>query len=793
MSRQKLLTLAALLIFALLAAVLSASAVDRLRGTPFDPSLSALLPVTLTEKGDPAVEEALRSRLSGHEARTVTVLITVTAPSLSRTDREALAVRAREAASAVFLSSGFLIPAPDARRTADAFRPYAGRLMTDADRLFLKKALSAGESGSQRLFERAVRCLTGPAQPRLLGFQSDPFCLFDAWAAERQASAGVVPVVTAAGSAPMTVADQPGESTAVLVMHVPEGLAEIGTGLLNQTVLSAETAARDSLQTENARLRLTAAGIPLFTDAIASRAQTELTLIGTVSSIGVVGLALLLFGSPIAALLMALTVALGFWLGLSAALSAFGTLSLVTFVFGATLIGVTVDYSAHWFAGLAGKGESGFDHQKRLFPSLTLAALSSAAAYAVLSLTPLPGLRQMSLLASAGVAAAYLAVILLLPFAARFVRPPLTRLMIVLSERLPRLPRLTAASLRRPAVLAVLLPALAFTAAGLFQLKSGTGIRDLQGAPDSLVRAQADVGRRLALPSPAQCFVIEAADLDAALVLEKSLRRELAERGLPSRIRLSGLSDWTPDRAAEAEGASLSAKAVRLISPALTDMLGAAPLPPAGEPFGPAALAGTPAGEAARHFILTDAPEGAALLVMLAGLTPDDLPMLRETAKSLPGVQFADMTGHMSETLAAYRNIVLTLLLAGAGLLFLILLRPFGRDAWRAVIPALAGIAFAGAVSGWLGLPFTLFTALAMVLLLGIGADCGIFLASSPSDGRAWAAVLFAGITTMLSFGLLSFSSTPALHAFGLTVLTGEAAVWAAAAALRPGRSAFGR
>ena len=72
-------------------------------------------------------------------------------------------------------------------------------------------------------------------------------------------------------------------------------------------------------------------------------------------------------------------------------------------------------------------------------------------------------------------------------------------------------------------------------------------------------------------------------------------------------------------------------------------------------------------------------------------------------------------------------------------------------------------------------------------------ADCGIFLAASPADGRAWAAVLFAGITTMLSFGLLAFSATPALHAFGLTVLTGEAAVWAAAAALRPGRSALAR
>ena len=793
MSRQKLLTLAALLIFSLLAAVLTACALERLRAAPFDPSLSALLPVTLTEKGDPAVEAALRARLSGGEAQTVTVLVTVRAPALSRRDRETLAVRAREAAAGVFLASGLIPAAGDTRRTADAFRPYAGRLMTDADRRFLKEALAAGETAPQRLLERAVRCLTGPAQPRLLGFQNDPFCFFDGWAAERQAAAGVIPVVTEAGAAPMTAADEPGESTAVLVMKAPEGLAEKGTGLLNQSVASAESAARSVLKDADASLSLTAAGIPLFTDAIASRAQTELTLIGTISSIGVVGFALLLFGSPAAALMMALTVAVGFWIGLSAALTAFGTLSLVTFVFGATLIGVTVDYSAHWFAGMAGRGEGGFEHQRRLLPSLTLAALSSAAAYGVLSLTPLPGLRQMSLLAAAGVAAAYLAVILLLPFASGFVRPPLTRLMFFLSEHLPRLPRLTPTSLRRPAVLAGLLSALVLTAAGLLQLHAGTGIRDLQGAPEELVRAQAEVGRRLALPSPAQCFVIEAPDLNAALLREKALRRALDERGLSGRIQTSGLGGWLPDRSTEAEGARLSAEAVKLISPALTDMLGAAPLPPSQKPFSAEALAGTPAGEAARHFILADGPRGSALLVMLAGLTPDDLPILRETADALPGVQFADMTGHMSDTLAAYRNIVLTLLLAGAGLLFVMLLRPFGRDAWRAVVPALTGIAAAGAVSGWLGLPFTLFTALAMVLLLGIGADCGIFLAASPADGRAWAAVLFAGITTMLSFGLLAFSATPALHAFGLTVLTGEAAVWAAAAALRPGRSALAR
>lgn len=791
MLRQKSLTLTALFLFAVLTVLLSVSAVERLRDKPFDPSLSALLPVTLTETGDPLVESALRTRLSGDEAQTVTILLTIADPAESRSRREADAVRARDAAAKVLTAAGLTLPAVGGQNAIAPFKSYAGRLMTDADRRFLSETLAKGDAAGTILLERSVRCLTSPASLRLLGFQADPFCLFDGWATERQAAARITTAVTAAGTAPMTLTDAEGESTTILVVRIPDERAQSGSGELSRLMTEAETAAKGAL-TGAGTLRFTAAGIPLFTDAIATRAQSELTLIGSVSAVGVILFALALFGSVPAALLMALTVGIGFWLGLAASLTVFDTLTLVTFVFGATLIGVTVDYSAHWFAGLAGSEASGFARQKRLFPSLTLAALSSAAAYGVLSLTPLPGLRQMSLLAAAGVLAAYSAVILLLPFASAFVRPHVTRTMTMLSETLPRLPRLTATAIRRPVVTAGLLILFALTAAGLGRLQTGSGIRDLQGAPDSLISAQAEVSRRLALPSPAQCFVIEAADIRTALTREKALRERIAAENTLAHVRLTGLGSWVADRDTEADGARLSRRAVEIVSPALEEMLGAVPLPPAATPFTVEALRGTPAEEAAKTFILADKPTGTALLVMLAGLSPKDLPQLAAAAADLEGVQFVDMTGHMSETLETYRDIVLGLLAAGLLLLFVLLTKPFGRDAWRAVTPAAIGILVAGAVSGWLGIPFTLFTALAMVLLLGIGADCGIFLASAPTDGRAWAAVFFAGVTTMLSFGLLAFSSTPALHAFGITVLAGELAVWLSAAALRPARSAFG-
>ena len=51
------------------------------------------------------------------------------------------------------------------------------------------------------------------------------------------------------------------------------------------------------------------------------------------------------------------------------------------------------------------------------------------------------------------------------------------------------------------------------------------------------------------------------------------------------------------------------------------------------------------------------------------------------------------------------------------------------------MLPSALGILAALAVFGWTGTPVTIFTALGLVLVLGLGVDYGIFLTGSPSDG----------------------------------------------------------
>ncbi|HET6586260.1 MAG TPA: hypothetical protein VFG67_00640, partial [Oleiagrimonas sp.] len=75
---------------------------------------------------------------------------------------------------------------------------------------------------------------------------------------------------------------------------------------------------------------------------------------------------------------------------------------------------------------------------------------------------------------------------------------------------------------------------------------------------------------------------------------------------------------------------------------------------------------------------------------------------------------------------------------------------------------------------GWLGEPVNVFVVVALILILGLGRDYAVFLREVGARERSPAlAVTLSATTTLLSFGLLSLSRIPALHAFGLATLIG--------------------
>jgi predicted exporter len=84
------------------------------------------------------------------------------------------------------------------------------------------------------------------------------------------------------------------------------------------------------------------------------------------------------------------------------------------------------------------------------------------------------------------------------------------------------------------------------------------------------------------------------------------------------------------------------------------------------------------------------------------------------------------------------------------------------------------------AVLGLAGQPLQLFHVLALMLLLGVGVDYGIFMQehARERDTAPWLAVGLSAANTILAFGLLGLSRTPALQAFGLTMLIGTTLAW---------------
>jgi predicted exporter len=324
--------------------------------------------------------------------------------------------------------------------------------------------------------------------------------------------------------------------------------------------------------------------------------------------------------------------------------------------------------------------------------------------------------------------------------------------------------------------------------AGLYRLQPDDSLRQLQSSPAALVADQRELSELLGLPSANQFFLVTGATTDEVLAREEALKEKL--RALVSRQQLSGyraLTDWLPSSARQSEDSRLVQQAEAAVVARVNATLGEALQQPASA-GGPLLLdrwlASPVASANARDLWLgrIDTPDSRTAtygsVVIPRGIHDGSaLPALAAAAVGLPGVAWVDKASDMAGMLGSYRQSMSWLLLAGHVLVFAILALRYGRRAWRAYLPTALATLIAVATLGVTGIPLQLFNVLALLLLLGVGVDYGIFLLEHHSDGPSWLAVVLGSTSTLLAFGLLGLSSTPALHAFGVTLGVGLLAV----------------
>ncbi|WP_082450801.1 MULTISPECIES: MMPL family transporter [unclassified Pseudomonas] len=535
--------------------------------------------------------------------------------------------------------------------------------------------------------------------------------------------------------------------------------------------------ARLQLAVDNGQL-VAASGLLYAADG-QHQASREMTWVGGGAALGTLLLLLLAF-RRIRALLAFLPVLVGVLAGATACIALFGKVNLLTLVLGASLIGVASDYPLHYLSkAWSLKPWQPWQALRLSHRGLLLSLLTNLIGYLALACTPFPALTQVATFSVAGLLAAYLCVIGLLPLLLRGDAIAPQPLLLGFGERLIRLREALIKRTRSWPLLAVVA---LFCAGGLWQLQIKNDLRQWLGnKPQLLAEAQA-TARITGYQPTSQFFLVRAADETRLLQREADLATRLdklvASGQLKGYLALNQLLATAQQQQQAREAlrqlpqhwqALLDLGIPQAALQAELDQLEKLPQQSLDQ-----ALEG-PLGEPWRPLWLGTVDVGVAGLVSLQGLS--DAGVLAEQAKGLEGVQLVDRLGELNRLFAATQVSATELKLLSCVLIFALLLKPFGpRVALRIVLLPLLAALCSLASLGWLGQPLTLFSLFGLLLVTAIGVDYTILMRERVGGAAvSLIGVLLAAITTWLSFGLLALSSTPVISNFGLAVGLGLA------------------
>lgn len=588
-----------------------------------------------------------------------------------------------------------------------------------------------------------------------------------------------------------------GDNVAAVVMAKGQESAFNPNAQLAQ--MTALTLGLDAVKQSYPDITLLKAGALFHAIAATQTAKSEISILGLASLLGVIALVWLAFRSVMPLLLAIVTISSGLLLAVTFTLSVFGELHLLTLVFGTSLIGIAIDYSFHFYCErLSDTERSAQATVAYIFPTVTLAFITSALAYVGIGLAPFPGMQQVAIFCAAGLLGAYLTLILAYPQLAGSRLPSGSRPLALAGKYLANLTQLSN-RLTTPLGMGMFaLVIVVWCLVGVTKLTVDDDIRHLQQSPASVTEPENKLRQLLSGGTDNQFLLVRAASEEALLQqLERvspMLNAAITNQELGNYVSLSRYlpSQQKQDTAYRLQGeiyqtqidtvltnlgldenlkpelqASYLAAKDQYIAPADFFTL------EAGKQLAPLWLA--PNGKATDYDALNDGGVSAeyGAIVLLGGIQQIDA--LKARFAHDESVQLIDKVADISAVMGHYRLLTLKLLALALGIALLLFSLNFGikKAAVVVAVPALAAL-LTLATLGLTGSPLSLFHALALILVFGIGIDYSLFFASAQQHGKAvMMAVFMSACSTLLAFGLLAFSQTQAIHYFGLTLSLG--------------------
>lgn len=547
------------------------------------------------------------------------------------------------------------------------------------------------------------------------------------------------------------------------------------------------------------RLRMSGPGVFAVTArAKIKRAALRLSLI---SSILVIAVLLTVYRSIAALALGLLPVATGALVGIGAVALGFGAVHGITLGFGITLIGESVDYSIYFFiqSQHADAGPASESWRRRLWPTIRLGMLTSVCGFASLLPSGFPGLAQLGLYSITGLVAAALVT--------RFVLPELLPSGFRIRDVAPlgtRIGRLRDA-VRRYGGRAVAVPAGVLAIAALLvlyrhhetlwnrELSALSPISPADLRYDAMLRA--DLGTADVL----DIVIVDGSSLQA--VLRGAERAQVTLRGLtdakvigdadspsdylPSLATQHARRDALPDPQTLHDNLHLALTGLDLEEDELTPFIGDVEAARHAALVTADDLQGTSLAAGFGALILRRSDRWSALLPLHApqGVGIPDIDAVRVgaalAAANLPNTQVLDLKAQTDALYADYLGEAQRLSLCGFALIVLLLLFTLRspRRAARVLAPLILAVLSVAAGLVLAGQQLTILHLVGMLLIVAVGSNYALFFDEAASrrgnDALTLASLLIANVSTVIGFGLLSFSQVPVLEALGTTVAPG--------------------
>ncbi len=511
-------------------------------------------------------------------------------------------------------------------------------------------------------------------------------------------------------------------------------------------------------------------GVLYFAEEAASSSKRDISVISTGSIIGTLLILWLIFRSFKPMTLPLISIASGVLSAFVYCSWYFGSIHVITIVFGASLIGVAVDYALHYYYFCSSSQKS----KSYVFRALAFSLITSVVGYSALSFSGLPALKQVALFSIVGLVCSWLTVVSLGHFlfdSNKKIHDGLLKLVVM---------RTIKFFSNIPTKVFVLLScglALAFFYFFLNGLKVTDSPRVFFAFSDERIEQEKQVAALSSSFEPASFLLIEGETVD-----ELYLNFEKVRQSLSNSDGFLGVDDFIPSRIDQKKNYDLNKKLADAdIGMSLLEELGfsqealqeySAKQDRAFDYVSPEELfllddAGTP------KLFSSSNDKYISLLLIPSGV---NLGVLNGEVSKLAGISLISTVDAAKDALKALRESAMRLLIFACGFIALLILFRY-RNYKKVSIVAVPVISILITVLAiqLSGGDMSLFHVMALFLVLGLGMDYVIFVEEMSSHLEdTLSAICLSSFTSLLSFGLLSLSSTPVVHAFGFAVLVGN-------------------